>query len=91
MNFGVLDTKIIELSPWWFRLSGAGPLWRPLLFYEKIFVAKSKPRIIVYIDGFNFHYEQLKNSPYKWLQLPYSFDLWRRETEVFVTYPLEIE
>ncbi len=30
---------------------------------------KSKLRTIVYIDGFNFYYGQLKDSPYKWLNL----------------------
>ncbi|SMC57054.1 hypothetical protein [Polynucleobacter kasalickyi] len=32
-------------------------------------MAKSKLRTIVYIDGFNFYYGQLKDSPYKWLDL----------------------
>lgn len=32
-------------------------------------MAKSKLNTIVYIDGFNFYYGQLKNSPYKWLDL----------------------
>lgn len=30
---------------------------------------KSKLRTIVYIDGFNFYYGQLKDSPHKWLDL----------------------
>ena len=32
-------------------------------------MAKSKLRTIVYIDGFNFYYGQLKDSPHKWLDL----------------------
>ena len=32
-------------------------------------MAKSKLRTLVYIDGFNFYYGQLKDSPYKWLDL----------------------
>jgi uncharacterized LabA/DUF88 family protein len=32
-------------------------------------VAKSKLRTIVYIDGFNFYYGQLKDSRHKWLNL----------------------
>ncbi|MES2585667.1 MAG: NYN domain-containing protein [Pseudomonadota bacterium] len=32
-------------------------------------MAKSKLRTIVYIDGFNFYYGQLKDGPYKWLDL----------------------
>jgi len=30
-------------------------------------VAKSKLRTNVYVDGFNFYYGQVKDSPYKWL------------------------
>jgi hypothetical protein len=31
----------------------------------------NKPRLrtIVYVDGFNFYYGQVKNGPYKWLDL----------------------
>ena len=32
-------------------------------------MAKSKLRTIVYIDGFNFYYGQLKDSRHKWLDL----------------------
>ena len=38
-----------------------------MLFIEKDFVAKSKLRTNVYVDGFNFYYGQVKDSPYKWL------------------------
>ncbi len=40
-----------------------------LAFYTGDFLKKSKLRTIVYIDGFNFYYGQLKRSPYKWLDL----------------------
>jgi hypothetical protein len=40
-----------------------------LLFLSKVFVIHSKLRTIVYIDGFNFYYGQLKDSAYKWLDL----------------------
>lgn len=38
-------------------------------------MAKSKLRTIVYIDGFNFYYGQLKDSPYKWLDLTKLFKM----------------
>ncbi len=38
-------------------------------FKKKILVSKSKLRTTVYIDGFNFYYGQLKNTPFKWLNL----------------------
>jgi uncharacterized LabA/DUF88 family protein len=37
-------------------------------------VANSRLRTIVYIDGFNFYYGQLKDSPYKWLDLTKIFN-----------------
>jgi uncharacterized LabA/DUF88 family protein len=37
-------------------------------------VSKSRLRTIVYIDGFNFYYGQLKDSPYKWLDLTKLFN-----------------
>ena len=40
-----------------------------MLFLEEICVIKSKLRTIIYIDGFNFHYRQLKDWLYKWLDL----------------------
>jgi hypothetical protein len=38
-------------------------------FKKKILVSKSKLRTTVYIDGFNFYHGQLKNTPFKWLNL----------------------
>lgn len=40
-----------------------------MLFSKKISVTKSKLRTTVYIDGFNFYYGQLRNTPFKWLNL----------------------
>ena len=37
-------------------------------------MANSRLRTIVYIDGFNFYYGQLKDSPYKWLDLTKLFN-----------------
>lgn len=31
-------------------------------------------RTIVYVDGFNFYYGQLRGTPWKWLDLPLLFD-----------------
>ncbi len=41
---------------------GAGPPRRPLLFYRMVAM-----RTCIYIDGFNFYYGALKDTPYKWL------------------------
>ncbi len=35
---------------------------------------KRRLRTIVYIDGFNFYYGQLRGTPWKWLDLPLLFD-----------------
>lgn len=40
-----------------------------MLFLAKVDVAHFKLRTIVYVDGFNFYYGQLKDTPYKWLDL----------------------
>ena len=42
------------------------------LYGRPFFVATPPPpptRAIVYIDGFNFYYGELKNTPYKWLDI----------------------
>lgn len=36
-------------------------------------VTKDLLRTIVYVDGFNFYYGQLKGTPWKWLDLPLLF------------------
>lgn len=40
-----------------------------LAFFIKVNVHSFRLRTIVYIDGFNFYYGQLKGTPYKWLNL----------------------
>ncbi len=40
---------------------------------ERILQAKLL-RTIVYVDGFNFYYGQLKGTPWKWLDLPLLFE-----------------
>ncbi len=47
-------------------------------------MAKSKLRTIVYIDGFNFYYGQLKDSPHKWLDLTNLFKAVLGEENVLV-------
>ena len=37
-------------------------------------MAKSKLSAIVYIDGINFYYGQVKDSPHKWLDLTKPFN-----------------
>jgi len=41
------------------------PMW-PLLFYGARHMRK---RTCVYVDGFNFYYGVVKDTPYKWLNL----------------------
>ena len=46
---------------------GAGPLRWPLLFIDTIM------KTHIYIDGFNFYYRAIKDTPYKWLDLKQVF------------------
>ena len=39
-------------------------------------------RSVIYIDGFNFYYGALKNSPYKWLNLQTYFERLRQDDDV---------
>ena len=39
-------------------------------------------RSVIYIDGFNFYYGVLKNSPYKWLNLQTYFERLRQDDDV---------
>ncbi len=39
-------------------------------------------RSIIYIDGFNFYYGALKDSPYKWLNLQTYFERLRQDDDV---------
>ncbi len=40
-----------------------------LAFFSKVNVSLYRLRTIVYVDGFNFYYGQLRGTPYKWLDL----------------------
>lgn len=61
---GLLDYNP-PLLPRWLRLSGAGPLRRPLLFLG------AELRTVIYVDGFNLYFRALKNKTYncKWLDI----------------------
>ncbi len=42
----------------------------------------TKPRTIVYVDGFNLYYGAVKGTPYKWLDLQRYFTLLRQHDDI---------
>ena len=55
--YDVFTTSPVVLLP------GAGPLRGPLLFGETNDMAKGPYRTIVYVDGFNFYYGEVRGTP----------------------------
>lgn len=53
---------LIKLPPW-FRPGVRGYK----LFVAPVFILPDELRTSIYIDGFNFYYRAVKNTPYKWL------------------------
>ena len=45
-------------------------------------MAPTKPRTIVYIDGLNFYYGAVKDTPYKWLNLQQFFQRLRPDDDI---------
>lgn len=49
--------------------------------------AKPRPRAVVYIDGFNFYYGAIKDTPHKWLDLQgYAERLLNEDDVLYVRY-----
>jgi 6-hydroxy-3-succinoylpyridine 3-monooxygenase len=53
--------------------------WQALFLGKLGTLAK---RSIVYIDGFNFYYGAIKNTPHKWLNLQRYFELLRQDDDI---------
>ena len=47
-----------------------------------LFVAQSRDRLVVYVDGFNLYYGAVKGTPYKWLDLQRYFTLLRPHDDI---------
>ncbi|MBE9191949.1 NYN domain-containing protein [Gloeocapsopsis crepidinum LEGE 06123] len=53
--------------------------WQALLLERISVLAK---RSVVYIDGFNFYYGAVKDTPYKWLNLQKYFEILRQDDDI---------